>query len=102
MPKAVRNGKLYDTDTAELLGTYTSPYLPNDGFYYKESLYRKKNGEFFVSGEGGSLTKYAQCFVNGRGYGYSIFLLSEDVAKHWVEQYLDADDYIDIFGEVQE
>ena len=102
MSKIIRNGRLYDTDTADYLGTFTSPHYRNDFNYYTEDLYRKKNGEFFLSGEGGGLTKYAERFVDGRGYGHAIIPLSDDEAKSWVEQNLDADDYIELFGEPED
>jgi hypothetical protein len=49
------------------------------------------------------MTKYAE-YVQGCGYTYGekIIPLSEDEAKEWVEENMDVDDYIELFGECEE
>ena len=100
--KVIRNRKLYDTTTAELLGTYESPYYTSDYHYYQESLYRKKNGEFFLAGWGGPMTRYAEDYCDGRGSGSDISPIDAEEAKDWVESHLSAAAYIEIFGVVEE
>ena len=58
---------------------------------------------FFLYGEGGAMTKYAK-YVEGCGYtdGEKIIPLSEDEARDWVEEHMDVDDYIELFGECEE
>ena len=100
--KKVINGKLYDTKTA----TYMVDYewgLSNDFEYVYEALYRKKNGEFFLCGHGGPLSRYVvRSSANSYGGGQDITPLTENEAKRWVEEYCDAEDYIDIFGRPEE
>lgn len=103
--RIVKNGKLYDTDTAEEIGSYCSTHDKGNFRGLEESLYRKKTGEFFLAGKGGPMTHYRtevepghKCWTGGEG----IIPLSIDEAKAWVERHLDADDYIELFGEVEE
>lgn len=91
--KKIINGKRYDTDTAEFIGTVHPGQLE----YWTEELYRKRNGEFFlyVIGGRGPSSKY------GSGNA-EIRPLSIKEAQEWVEKYLDADTYEKVFGRVDE
>lgn len=96
--KKIINGKLYDTDTAKRLG-YDGG---GDGFSsWSEELYQKRTGEYFLYGEGGARTRYAE-HVDGPGGGWTggekIMPLSLDAARQWAEEHLSADDYAEIFG----
>lgn len=57
--KKIINGKVYDTETAKILGTWSSPVFVTDFSYYTETLHQKRTGEFFLFGEGGPMSKYA-------------------------------------------
>lgn len=100
--KKIIDGHKYDTDTAKLIGE-ASDYYPGDFKYYCEELYRTKAGFFFLHGEGGPMSRYAEPDVGG-GWtgGEKIIPMSEDNAKEWSEDNLDADDYESVFGEVEE
>ena len=100
--KKIINGKLYNTETAEYLGNHSYGFR-GDFRRIDEDLYRTKNGAFFLAGEGGGLTKYrVDCDGNGWRGGSDIIALSEEEARAWVEAYLDAKDYIEIFGAPEE
>ena len=103
--KKIINGKLYNTETAKMVGNgsnYPSHY-PGDFGYFDEYLYKKKTGEFFLCGKGGPMTKYAHSVgQNCWSGGEDIIPLTTDEAKEWVEKYFDAYEYIAIFGEVEE
>ena len=101
--KKIINGRLYDTDTAKAIGSYSNGYGAGDLYYLNETLYRKKTGEFFLFGDGGAKTKYGvecgnRCWTSSTG----INPLMEEEAKECVEEHLDADIYIDVFGTVEE
>lgn len=103
MAKKIINGKLYNTETATIVGEWENDYYINDFRYCEEKLYRKRTGEYFLSGEGGPLSKYRKSYGdNSWGYGYEITPLSEKEAKQWAEDRLSADEYIAEFGEVEE
>ena len=100
--KKIINGKLYNTETAELVGSYDNGYSCSDFRHESEDLYRKKTGEFFLHGEGGPMTTYAQPCGHGRYGGSAIVPLTTDEAKNWVEIHLSANTYISLFGDVEE
>jgi len=103
MTKKIINGKLYNTETATFIGGWCNNYPTNDFKYCDESLFRKRTGEYFISGEGGPLSKYSKSYGNNSwGYGYEITPLSEEEAKQWAEDRMSANEYIAIFGEVAE
>ena len=100
--KKIINGKKYDTETAEYIGTDSYEY-PGNFHHYEDELYRKKTGEFFIAGSGGPLSKYAiSVGVNEWEGSSAIKPLTLEEAKAWVEKNCDADTYIELFGEPEE
>ena len=100
--KKIIAGKKYDTETATFLGdrSHSNPY---DFGYVYEALYIKRTGEYFMYGKGGAMTKY-RTWVDNNSWmgGETITPITEQDARAWVEEYLDADDYERIFGKVYE
>ena len=96
------NKKRYDTDTARLCGS-DSMYNPNDLQYWREDLFRKNTGEFFLYGEGGASSKYAKSRGQNQWSGGEMIIpLSVESARKWAEEHLSGDEYESIFGEVTE
>lgn len=96
--KKIINGKLYDTDKAHYLGgdSYSNS---RDFHHWTEELYVKRTGEYFLYGEGGPMTKYAESTgQNTWSGGEKIIPLSMDAARAWAEEHLNADRYGEIFG----
>lgn len=100
--KKIINGKLYNTETAVDFGRYWNGFSTRDFKCVYETLYRKKTGEYFLHGEGGAMTTYAENVGDMRGWGERIIPMTYDEAREWAEQKLDADEYESIFGEVPE
>jgi len=96
------NGKKYDTDTAKRIGE--DSYSNRSDFnFWEETLYQKRTGEFFLMGEGGACSKYAE-YVGQNSWcgGNKIIPLSFESAREWVEKHLDADQYEALFGAIEE
>lgn len=118
--KEVRiDGKRYNINTAKLIATWDNdlPYM--DFCYLKETLYRKRTGEFFLYGEyrertgasflygeyrkrtgefflygeGGARAKYGRVDEDGRSYIVSekIIPLTDAEAKTWLKAYEEGD-----------
>lgn len=100
--KKVIGGKIYNIETAKHIGERQNGFYPSDHSYFEEDLYLKRTGEFFLAGKGGGLTKYAEHYGNTRSEGSRIIPLTIKEAKAWVEEHLDADIYIELFGEPEE
>ena len=101
--KKVIHGKRYDTNTATELAYYSNLLSKRDFKWCEETLYRKQGGEFFLHGAGGGLSAYAQAYPNtGYGDGEQIIPMSEESARQWCEMRLSYDEYVRIFGEVEE
>jgi hypothetical protein len=101
--KQIINGKMYNTETAKKLAYYCN--IPNirDFSHYRETLYKKKTGEYFLHGEGGAMTKYSKTVgLNEWSSGEKIMPMTIEKAKKWAEKYLYADEYEKIFGVVEE
>lgn len=87
--KKVIKGKTYDTKTAKAIasavgGTWGDPRG------WSETLYRKRTGEYFLHGSGGSESSYAE--------GEAIRPLTWDEAAEWARKNLDEEDSAAMFG----
>lgn len=101
--KKIINGKMYNTETAKEVGVYWNGLSGRDFRSFTEHLYKKKTGEFFLYGCGGPMTKYAvSCGGNGYTGGDGFTPLTEHEARLWCEEYLDVDEYVEVFGEPEE
>lgn len=100
--KKIIDGRRYDTDTAKMMGTdYYG--MPNDFQYWQETLYRKQTGEFFLHGEGGPMSRYAEAVGNNEwSGGERIMPMSLEEAQKWGEEHLSADEYEEAFGVIEE
>ena len=83
--KTIISGRRYDTETAEEVAKFWNGLSGNDFRSLSESLYRTKNGAYFLAGEGGPMTRYAQPCGDATGGGSCIFPLSDEEALEWLE-----------------
>lgn len=96
--RKVIKGKLYDTDTARPIVTWSVGYS-SDFSHISETLYRKKTGEYFLHGEGGPMSAYREsCGQSQWMGGEAIRPLTYGEAKAWTEEHADADVYEREFG----
>ena len=99
----VINGRRYDTETARELASASSAEGRSDFHWWEETLYRKSTGEYFLYGEGGPASRYAQASgQNSWSGGCRIMPMSLQDAQAWAEKHLDAEDYEEIFGAINE
>jgi len=100
--KKIINGKLYNTETAKQVGWYGNGYDCGNFFYEREELYLKKTGEWFLYGEGGPMSSYSVEYGTTSSGSSVITPFTEAEAKKWAMEHLDADEYMELFGEVEE
>lgn len=101
--KKVINGRMYNTETAVSLGEWSNGRGRRDFRGVEETLYRKRSGEYFIGGWGGSMTEYARpAYGGGTCGGEKIFPLTYEAAREWAEKHLSVDEYEAAFGPVSE
>lgn len=101
--KKIINGKLYSTDTAREVGGWCNAGNWRDFSHMEETLYCKRTGEYFLFGEGGPMTQYAQsCGNSGWTGGKRIMPMTAKEAREWAEEKLTVDEYEEEFGDVSE
>lgn len=54
MAKKIINGRMYNTDTTEVLGSWDNGYPRGDFSFEEQTLHKKKTGEYFVYASGGA------------------------------------------------
>jgi len=101
--KKIINGRTYNMSTAIRVADYDECLSRSDFGFRREVLYQKRNGEFFLYGEGGASTRWAQP-ISGNGWreGYGIVPLSRKGALNWASEHSDVETVERIFGEVSE
>lgn len=101
--RKVINGARYDTESAKKIGSWENMEDAGNLHYYSETMYRTKSGKYFLFGEGGPGSKAAkQTEENSWAWGEKITPISEEAAKKWASEYLNADKYEAIFGNVSD
>lgn len=97
--RKVIKGKLYDTDKATMVAEWSNDFYVTDFHHFSETLYRKRTGEYFIHGEGGPMSRYAEsCGQNQWQGGEAIKPLTYDEAKRWMEECGSAEAYEREFG----
>lgn len=87
MPETIIDRKKYDTEKAEEIASWSNGLGASDFNHCYESLYMTENGNLFLCGAGGPMSKYR--VSSGNGYGGSkgnISPLSKDSAIDWLEE----------------
>lgn len=103
--RKIINGRKYDTETARLVAEDEGRENHDDpSSRYRDALYQKRTGEYFLEGWGGPNTKWAQTTgtLYGRMEGQGIMPLAYEEARDWMEGHMDADEYEAEFGDPDE
>lgn len=80
--------KRYDTDQAKSLGNWQRGYSSDKG-HISETLYVTASGDYFLYGQGGPRSRYAQRVApNTWGYGERILPMTVEEAHAWAENHL--------------
>ena len=97
--KKIIDGLRYDTGNAIEIGSYANGF-GSDFRSWAATLYRTpRSGRYFLAGEGGPMTRFARSVGNMTGGGDGLFPMTKEEALAWAEQYLDADEIEQHFGD---
>ena len=91
--KKVIDGKVYDTKKADEIASWNNGCSWNDFRHAGEKLYRTAKGNWFVHGEGGPMSEWAESLEGGRTLsdGEGINALTPEEACEWLERHNEAD-----------
>jgi len=91
--KKIINGKRYDTKMAEQVASYWNGCSTSDFNNVSEQLYHTKKGAWFLCGEGGALSPYAELREGGnaRCGGEDLIPMTPGEAKEWLELHNETD-----------
>ena len=85
--KKIINGKIFDTDKADVIASRSNGYGFSDFNHCYETLYRTVKGSWFLYGEGGPLSKYAEPVKGGSAGGRDIIVMTEQEAIDWMQKH---------------
>jgi len=85
--KRIIDNKVYNTETATKVGSYSNFLGPSDFNFINETLYITKKGNWFLEYCGGARTRYCKPVGNMTGGGEGILVLSEDEAYDFLEEH---------------
>ena len=84
--KRIIEGRRYDTESAELITEWSNSAPVNDFSYCREELYRTKNGNWFIYGEGGAMSRWSKPAGDGQTGGEDIQpLYDKNRVIDWLE-----------------
>lgn len=106
--RKVIDGYHYNTENAKLIGSVSNlghgVDSTTDFGFWSASLYRTpQSGRYFVHGEGGAMTRWAQ--ASGRNSwtgGEDLVPMSRDDAFEWAQAHLETDEVMAEFGDLVE
>jgi len=101
MTKAIINGKMYNTETAECKASNII-YGPYGSYELQEELFCKKNGEYFIVRDFSGWNDEDNYEIYHWVLDHRVEPLSENKARIWCENNADVDTYIELFDEPEE
>lgn len=101
MASKIINRKKYDTKKSTLLGRWSNGLGGSNHRWCVEELYKTPNGNYFIFGDGGPASPWAEHLESGgRIEGSDIRALTKDEAYEWAENKLDEDETELLFPEM--
>jgi len=100
--RQVIEGKLYDTETAELIHDWFNGRYVSDFKYREKTLYRTKKGAYFIHHVGGAMTDMAVPVGNGMGGSEAIEPIDETTAIRFLESHGGSEKILELFPEYAE
>lgn len=103
MKKVIRN-KVYDTDTATLIKQADHPNITNGEGPCKQSLYRKRTGDYFLYVSGATTDTFHNLRIATQTHDreHHIYLLTYDQARAWCEAEMTADEWLKHFSPIED
>lgn len=96
--------KVYDTNTAQTVCDISPSGFSGSDFRWEDTkLYKSPKGQFFIAGEGGPMTRWAEpSGNNGTTGGRGLVLISDDAAVSLAERFASPGAIEIAFGKAEE
>ena len=103
MKRIIRN-KVYDTRTATLIKQADHPNITNGEGSCKQSLYRKKTGDYFLFVDGARTDVFDNLALENNVHDRErhIYPLTYEQTRAWAEEEMSADEWLAIFEPVED
>jgi len=103
MKKIIKN-KVYDTDTATLIKRADHPNITSGEGSCKQSLYRKKTGDYFLAVSGARTDVFHNLALDNNIHDRErhIYPLTYEQARSWAEAEMTSDEWLAIFEPVED
>jgi hypothetical protein len=85
--RKIVDGKIYDTEIAERIAERKTGYGRGDFNWCEETLYRTKKGRWFLAGQGGAMTRYAQGSDVYQTSSLDVIPLTQGEAVEWLQEH---------------
>lgn len=79
--------KTYNTETAELVGSWSNGLSCTDFGHCSEDLHKTKKGNYFLYGWGGPMSHYSESNGNSTSGGSDIIPMTVEEALNWCEEH---------------
>ena len=100
--KKIINGKVYNTETATWIASYSNGLGRSDFAYCLEEMYKTRKGSYFIYGEGGGLSRWAKPCGDGTTGGEGIVAVRESEALYWLERHEETEVIEKLFSHILE
>lgn len=103
MKRIIKN-KVYDTATAQLIKQADHPNITNGEGSCKQSLYRKKTGDYFLFVDGARTDVFHNIGLENNAHDRErhIYHLTYEQARSWAEEEMTADEWLENFEPVED
>lgn len=103
MKRIIRN-KVYDTHTATLIKRADHPNITSGESSCKQSLYRKKTGDYFLAVSGARTDVFHNLGLENNIHDREchIYPLTYEQARAWAEEEMSADEWLAFFEPVED
>ena len=96
--KATIKSRIYNTDTAEVVFDISHGWSGSDLDWHETTLYRTKNGAFFLAGKGGPRSMWATSHGNVSSSGSGLRVIDVEEARTHMEAASCPEHVYDAFG----
>lgn len=102
MAKKIINGRMYNTDTTEVLGSWDNGYPVGILVLKNKHFIKRKQVNILFMLMVAAQSNFGDCYGGHDCSGEKFIPMSVEQAQQWSEEYLTVEKYVEIWGEPEE